>query len=137
MHYTLVDTNVLLDVIQDDPHWFEWSANQLEAARYKGKLLTNPIIYTELAQRYASRAQVDKVIALFDLNWLELDRDSLCLAAQAYGVYRDRGGAKQNVLADFFIGAQALCKGCTLLTRDVSRYRSYFPDVELLSPGIN
>jgi predicted nucleic acid-binding protein len=137
MGLTLVDTNVLLDVIQDDPHWFEWSATQIESARRKGKLLTNPIIYAELAQRYPTRAQVDQTVKLFELTWQEFDRDSLYLAAQAYGVYRNRGGSKNNVLADFFIGAQAQSKACPLLTRDATRYRTYFPDVELICPGIN
>lgn len=137
MGLTLVDTNVLLDVLQDDPHWFDWSATELEAAKNRGKLLTNPIVYAELAQRYASRSQVDRTVKLFGLTWQEFDRDSLYLAAQAYGVYRNRGGSKHNVLADFFIGAQALSKGCTLLTRDAARYRTYFPDVELICPGVN
>lgn len=134
---TLVDTNVLLDIIQDDPHWYEWSAKRLELAKQTGKLVTNPAIYTELAQRYDLREQVDEVISLFDLHWQEFDRDCLYLAAQAYGVYRQRESVKLNVLADFFIGAHAQRYGYKLLTRDISRYRTYFPDVELIFPVMN
>lgn len=133
----LVDTNVLLDVIQDDPFWYEWSAKHLELAQQTGKLVTNPIIYAELAQRFPSREQVDRVLDLFGLNWLAFDRDTLYLAAQAYGVYRKRQGAKLNVLADFFIGAQAQSQGYKILTRDITRYRTYFPDVELIFPVMN
>lgn len=134
---TLVDTNVLLDVIQDDPNWFEWSAQQLAEGRVRSRLYINAIIYTELCQRYESRQQVDKIVAKLQLEWLDLSRDCLYLAAQAFGVYKTRDGRKANVLADFFIGAQALQLNCKLLTRDARRYRTYFPGVELICPSVN
>jgi predicted nucleic acid-binding protein len=137
MSKILVDTNVLLDVIQDDPTWFEWSAQRLTLGRAQSQLCINPIIYAELCQRYESRRQVDKIIHKLQLEWIELSRDSLYLAAQAYGVYKTRRGTKANVLADFFIGAQATQLGCKLLTRDVARYRTYFPQVELICPSVN
>jgi predicted nucleic acid-binding protein len=137
MRKILVDTNVLLDVLQDDPHWFDWSVAQLDGLRQQGRLMINAIIYAELAQRYPSRTQVDHVVKLMGLAWLELDRDSLYLAAQAFGVYKRRGGSKSNVLADFFIGAQALQRECWLLTRDAARYKTYFPDLDLICPAVN
>jgi predicted nucleic acid-binding protein len=133
----LVDTHVLLDVLQDDTEWFEWSAAQLDAAQSRGRLLINPIIYFELAQRYSSRAQLDRIVKRMGLDWLDLERDTLYLAAQAFGVYRQRGGSKNNVLADFFIGAQAMHRACALLTRDTVRYKSYFPEVVLICPPMN
>jgi predicted nucleic acid-binding protein len=137
MTCTLVDTNVLLDIIQDDPNWFEWSAQQLAAGRLGSRLCINAIIYTELCQRYESREQVDEIVAKLQLEWLDLSRDCLYLAAQAFGVYKNREGRKANVLADFFIGAQAMQLDCKLLTRDARRYRTYFPGVELISPTVN
>ena len=118
----LVDTNVLLDVLQRDPVWFDWSASQMALVEQSARLCTNAIIYAELCQRYATRIQVDKVVKKMRLHWLDLDRDSLYLASQAYGIYRQRGGQKANVLADFFIGAQAMQLQCSLLTRDTSRF---------------
>jgi predicted nucleic acid-binding protein len=137
MTRTLVDTNVLLDVVQDDPNWFEWSAQRLAEGRAQSRLCINAIIYTELCQRYASRQQVDEMVAKLQFDWLDLSRDCLYLAAQAFGVYKAREGRKLNVLADFFIGAQALQLDCKLLTRDARRYRTYFPAVELISPTVN
>lgn len=137
MPRTLVDTNVLLDVIQDDPNWFEWSAQRLAEGRVRSRLCINAIVYAELCQRYKSREQVDKIIATLQLDWLEFSRDCLYLAAQAFGVYKTREGRKLNVLADFFIGAQAMQLDCQLLTRDARRYRTYFPGVELICPAVN
>ncbi len=133
----IVDSNVVVDVLQKDPVWFDWSFEQMTLHSTSFELCINPIIYAELAQRYDSRLQLDQVIATLQLGWLELDRDTLYLASQAYGIYRKRAGSKTNVLADFFIGAQALHHGLRLLTRDVSNYRGYFPDVVLINPAVN
>ena len=133
----LVDTNVLIDVLQRDPVWFEWSVDQMALQSMANELCINPIIYAELAQRFESRVQIDRVVSKLKLGWLELDRDTLYVASQAFAVYRSRAGSKSNVLADFFIGAQALQQRCRLLTRDGKRYRTYFPSVELIVPAVN
>ena len=137
MGRVLVDTNVLIDVLQRDPIWFEWSVDQMALHSMTHELCINPIIYTELAQRFESRLQLDRVVSKLKLGWLEMDRDTLYVASQAFAVYRSRAGSKSNVLADFFIGAQALQQRCKLLTRDGKRYRTYFPSVELISPAVN
>ncbi len=133
----IVDTNVLVDVLQKDPVWFDWSLEQMALRSTTDELCINPIVYAELAQRYNSREQLDRVVATLQLGWLELDRDTLYLASQAFGIYRKRAGSKTNVLADFLIGAQALHHGFRLLTRDVSSYQTYFPGVVLISPAVN
>ena len=133
----LVDTNVLIDVLQKDPVWFEWSVDQMALHSTANELCINPIIYAELAQRFESRVQIDRVVSKLKLGWLEMDRDSLYVASQAFAVYRSRAGSKSNFLADFFIGAQALQQRCRLLTRDGKRYRTYFPSVELIVPAVN
>ncbi len=137
MGRVLVDTNVLIDVLQRDPVWFEWSVDQMALHSMANELCINAIIYAELAQRFESRVQLDRVVSKLQLGCLELDRDTLYVASQAFAVYRSRAGSKSNVLADFFIGAQALQKRCKLLTRDGKRYRTYFPSVELISPAVN
>jgi predicted nucleic acid-binding protein len=137
MGRTLVDTNVLVDILQRDPVWFEWSIDQLALCSMADQLCINPIIYAELAQRYESRLKLDRVLAKLKLGWIELDRDTLYLAAQAFAMDRNRAGTKSNVLADFFIGAQALQHHCKLLTRDPRRYRTYFPSVDLICPAVN
>jgi predicted nucleic acid-binding protein len=137
MSRILVDTNILVDILQRDPDWFEWSVDQMTLHSMTNDLCINPIIYAELAHRYESRVQLDRVVTKLKLGWLELDRDTLYLASQAYAVYRKRAGSKSNVLADFFIGAQALQQRCKLMTRDTKRYKTYFPNVELICPAVN
>jgi predicted nucleic acid-binding protein len=132
----LVDTNVLVDVLEDDPDWADWSIRQLRHQSQVHDLLINPVIYSELSLTFDSAEALDEAIEAMELRLVDLTRPALFLAGKAFVKYRRRGGRKHNVLADFFIGAQAAVLGCTVLTRDAKRYRSYFPSVPLLVPDL-
>lgn len=128
----LVDTNVIADVFYRDPVWADWSRSEI--ARHTGDLLFNPLIYAELCYRAASSDQVDEVVAELGFRYEELPKPALYRAAQAFRTYRLRGGVKTAPLADFFIGAHAEVARLTLLTRDATRYGTYFPTVRLICP---
>lgn len=130
----LVDTNVLLDVLQDDEAWGEWSMRQLRVQAQVHELVINPVIYAELSLAFDSVQALDSAIETMGLELHELPRPSLFLAGRAFLRYRRGGGKKANVLADFFIGAHAAVQGCPILTRDPRRYRNYFPRVPLVTP---
>jgi predicted nucleic acid-binding protein len=130
----LVDTNVLIDVFEDDPDWANWSVAQLRAQSQVHELLINPVIYAELSLAFASVQALDHAIEQLGLRLAEMPRAALFLAGRAFAAYRKRGGPKGNVLADFFIGAQASVLDCAILTRDGQRYRHYFPRVALIAP---
>ena len=130
----LVDTNVLIDVLEDDPAWADWSIRQLRAQAQVHDLVINPIIYAELSLLFDSVAATDKAIDSMGLVLAELPRPALFLAGRAHVKYRQSGGTKSKVLADFFIGAHAAVSGCGILTRDDRRYRTYFPTVALITP---
>lgn len=131
---TLVDTNVLLDLVTDDAVWADWSVEQLEAASLVGPLLINDIVYAELAVRYERIEELDAFIEQAGLELAPFPRAALFLAGKAFAQYRRAGGSRTGVLPDFFIGAHAAVETLPLLTRDVGRYRSYFPTVTLISP---
>lgn len=131
---TLVDSNVLIDVLSEDSRWFEWSAKALAHAAEHGPLGINPIIYAEVAIGYASPEQVDAVLPVDRLARLALPFAAGYLAGRAFLTYRRRGGLRQSPLPDFYIGAHALVDGHTLLTRDPARYRTYFPKLKLVCP---
>lgn len=128
----LVDTNIVLDVTEADDQWLTWSRNQME--KYPGRLVINPLIYTELCHQAGSIEEVERTISQLGLLYLEIPREALFLASQAFRGYRPREGIKTAPLADFFIGAHAQAEGFTLLTRDTSRYETYFPRVPLICP---
>ncbi len=130
----LVDTNVLVDVFERDADWYPWSVGQLRAQSQVEALAINPIVYAELSLTFHSPGDLDKQLETMDVRMLELPRPALFLAGKAFVRYRREGGPRQNVLADFFIGAHAAVLGCALLTRDARRYRSYFPTVQLITP---
>jgi predicted nucleic acid-binding protein len=131
---TLVDTNILLDVVTDDPRWAAWSIYQLDAAKLRAPIVINDIIYAELSVRFSSAEAVDGVLQEGDLTLRAMPREALFLAGKAFARYRASGGKRTGVLPDFFIGAQAEAESLTLLTRDPSRYRTYFPSLRLITP---
>jgi predicted nucleic acid-binding protein len=131
---TLVDTNVLLDLVTNDAKWAEWSVAHLEAASLEGPLLINDVIYAELAVRYERIEDLDEFIDAAGLVMTPLPRSALFLAGKVFTRYRKSGGTRTGVLPDFFIGAHAAVAELPLLTRDVGRYRTYFPTVNLITP---
>ena len=131
---TLVDTNILLDVLTDDHHWADWSIRQLDAAALKGPLVINDVIYAELSVRFLTIEAVDAVLAETGSTVMAIPRSALFLAGKVFQRYRAAGGLRTGVLPDFFIGAHAAASGLPLLSRDVGRYRTYFPTIDLVTP---
>lgn len=131
----LVDSNVLLDILTADPFWLDWSSSALRMAHASGSVIVNPIVCAEIAP-------------VFDFDWRKLDRwlsppffvrenlpfEASVIAASSHSIYRKRGGTRHSSLSDFYIGAHAQACGHELLTRDVSRYRTYFPSLSLIAP---
>lgn len=130
----LVDTNVLVDVLENDPDWVDWSVAQLRAQAQIHRLVINPVIYTELSLAFSTVEALDDALAALQIPVVDIPKPALFLAGKAFVQYRRRGGSKTNVLADFFIGAHAAVAGLPVLTRDVRRYAGYFPTVPLISP---
>lgn len=132
-----VDTNVLIDLVADDPVWADWSEENLEAAALLGPLAISDVVYAELAVRYARIEDLDAFVTAAKVDVLHLPKAALFLAGKVYSRYRQAGGTRSGVLADFFIGAHACVLGTPLLTRDVRRYRSYFPTLDLIAPNLD
>lgn len=131
---TLVDTNVLLDLVSDDPNWADWSIARLEAAALSGPLLINDVVYAELSIRYGRIEDLDAFVDAAGLEIAPMPRAALFLAGKVFTQYRKSGGSRTGVLPDFFIGAHAAVSERPLLTRDVGRYRTYFPSLTLIAP---
>lgn len=129
---TLVDTNVLIDILTGDPVWAARSIAALSACSSRGPLAINDTVYAELSAGFAVQSELDEAIVAMRLTHAPMSRAALFLAGQAFRRYRTSGGARLNVLADFFLGAQATAEGWPLLTRDARLYRSYFPDVTIV-----
>lgn len=131
---TLVDSNVLLDVFSRTQDWWQWSLRQLEYAALQGPLLINDVIYAETSIRFQSIEEFDKALAEAGVTMSPVPKTALFLAGKVFTQYRSAGGVRSGVLPDFFIGAHAQVEQLPLLTRDIRRYRSYFPTVNLIAP---
>lgn len=131
---TLVDTNVLLDIATDDPQWADWSASALASAVDRGALAINPIIYAEVSVGFERVEDLEQFLPAAVFHREPLPYSAGFLAGKAFVTYCRRGGARRSPLPDFYIGAHAAFAGHRLLTRDASRYRSYFPTLALEAP---
>ncbi len=131
----LVDTNILIDIASGDENWSEWSISALTGAMARGPLAINAIIYSEFSLGFVSEAACDAEIERFGFVFLDLPKSAAFVAGRAFRDYRKKGGARSSALPDFFIGAHASALGVPILTRDVGRYRTYFPQVEVVGPG--
>ncbi len=132
---TLVDTNVLLDLVTNDTEWADWSQRQLDAAAVRGPLQINDVVYAELSVGFQRIEELDAVLAAAQIEMAPIPREALFLAGKVFQRYRAGGGSRTGVLPDFFIGAHAAVADLPLLTRDVRRYRTYFPTLSLVAPG--
>jgi predicted nucleic acid-binding protein len=131
----LVDTNVLVDVVSDDPIWAGWSQQQLEFGAVEDELAINDIVYAELSVRYATMDELDAMLRDARVIGIPIPRPALFLAGKAFYRYRAAGGVRTGVLPDFFLGAHAVISDCVLITRDAARYRTYFPGIMLIAPN--
>jgi predicted nucleic acid-binding protein len=131
---TLVDSNVLLDVLEEDAEWKDWSAAMLAQAAERGPLVINPIVYAEVCFGYATVEALESALPSGYYRREALPWDAAFLASRAFIAYRSRGGARRSPLPDFYIGAHAAIAGHTLLTRDPKRYRWYFPKLRIIAP---
>jgi len=132
---TLVDSNVILDLVTDDTKWFEWSAESLSRAADESTLAINPIIYAEVSIGFRTIEEIENLLPVAEFRRLALPYEAAFLAGKVFLAYRRRGGRRTTPLPDFYIGAHAAIAGLRLLTRDPQRYRTYFPTVPIIAPS--
>ncbi|QIA21387.1 type II toxin-antitoxin system VapC family toxin [Mesorhizobium sp. AA22] len=131
---TLLDTNVLIDVWGPAGRETKWSASAITQCRRDGALVINTIVWSELAPLIATEAALRKAVEMLKMDRELLPWEAAFLAGVTHSRYRRAGGLRERTLPDFFIGAHAVVSGHRLLTRDAARYRSYFPDLDIMSP---
>ncbi len=130
----LVDSNVLLDILNEDPRWLRWSSEALARCADEATLAINPIIYAEISIGFDRIEDLDKAVPLEYFERAPLPWEAAFLAGKCFLRYRKRGGRRTSTLPDFYIGAHAAVASMALLTRDATRYRSYFPGLRLIAP---
>ena len=132
----LVDSNVILDIFLDDPNWADWAESALAKYSFHAKLFINSIVYTEVSVGFKRIEELESALNKGGFQMLEIPKEALFLAGKAFLNYRKSSGKKRSPLPDFYIGAHAAILDIALITRDVSKYRTYFPTVKLISPEL-
>jgi len=130
----LVDSNILLDILTIDPVWYDWSSNKLADLAESHELIINDIIYTEVSIGFERIEDLEEAFSGNFFKIMPIPKEALFLAGKAFLYYKSNNGSKNSVLPDLFIGAHASVLGISLLTRDISRYKTYFPKLELITP---
>ena len=134
MASVLVDSNVLLDVLTEDPTWLDWSSRALARCADEHGLVINPIVYAEVSVGFERVEDLESALPPEIFVRSPLPWDAAFLAGKCFVAYRRRGGERRSPLPGFYIGAHAAVAGLSLLTRDPARYRTYFPKLELVAP---
>lgn len=134
MSQVLVDANVLLDILTEDAAWFDWSAATLEQHAARAQLCINPIVYAEVSVGFERIEDLDEALPRADFTRLPLPWEAGFLAGKAFLRYRRAKGVRRSPLPDFYIGAHAAIADLPLITRDARRYRTYYPNLELICP---
>ena len=134
MSAVIVDSNVILDIFTEDRRWLSWSSNALERIANESRIVINPVIYGEVSIRFERIEELDEALpsAIFERE--DVPYEAAFLAGKAYLAYRRQAGTKSSLLPDFYVGAHAAIRSYRVLTRDVARYRTYFPKLSLISP---
>ena len=130
----LVDSNVLLDILTEDPVWYAWSSAALAAAANQSSLAINPLVYAEVSIGFERIEELDEALPPETFLRLPLPWPAAFLAGKCFLAYRRAGGKRRSPLPDFYIGAHAAIEAMPLLTRDASRYRTYLPRLDLIAP---
>ncbi len=130
----LVDANILIDLLTGREPWVTWSSQQIATARELGQAFITDVAFAEVCGGFEQRREADRFLESSGVVLASLPRDAVWLAGKAFRAYRANKGPRESLLPDFLIGAHAQAIGCPLLTRDVRRYRTYFPDVRLITP---
>ncbi len=130
----LVDSNVLLDIFTNDPRWNRWSTAKLGSVLISDSAALNPIIYAEISLAFGHSTELEDHIQSLAIRKLDLPYKAAFDAGRAFLKYKRAGGQRRSPLPDFYIGAHAAVAGLPLLTRDASRYSTYFPSVKLIAP---
>lgn len=135
MNGILIDSCVLLDLFTDDPQWANWSERILDTFSQTNTLYINTIVYTEISIGFTKIEVLDEAISELGIKVLEIPREALFLTGKTFLKYKRNKGAKKSPLPDFFIGAHVAISKFTLVTRDVAKYKTYFPQINLVSPN--
>jgi len=133
MTSVLVDSNIFLDMFQGGPA-SGWSRSSLVHVGSVGALVINAVIWSEISVRFPTEADLANALEGLAIHKAQIPFEAAFAAGKAHLAYRLNGGTRDRTLPDFLIGAHAQVSGHRLLTRDASRYRSYFPDLQIIAP---
>ena len=133
---TVVDTNVILDVLNDDPRFASTSIRAMREALGDGALMACDVVWAEVGAWYAQPEDTAYVRDRFGIRFATLDPEVAAAAGRVWQRYRsEQGGRRERMLPDFLIGTHAWMRADQFLTRDRGFYRTYFKRLRIVDPS--
>ena len=129
-----VDSSVLLDILTNDPVFAESSAACVEQAISVGEVVVCDAVVAEVQGMLDTRETAMDALAEFGIRYLPTSENAAVRAGHMQRRFRDRGGRRERVVADFLIGAHALLQCGGLITRDAGFFRDYFKGLKVIVP---
>lgn len=133
---TLIDTNILLDIFRGDPKFGQVSSEALKQCLAEGAIQACDIVWVETATAFPDQKASKKAMETLGIEFSSILEPTALLAADVWRKYRQAGGKRERVVADFLIGSHAELQGDRLLTRDRGFYRTYFKSLTILDPTV-
>ena len=131
---TAVDTNVLIDVFGADPKFGPASAAVLRRCSREGRLVACDVVWAEAVSVFPSGLVAVDLMGQLGVEFDAVGHAAAVMAGDAWRAYRERGGKRTRLVADFIVGAHAAAQADRLFTRDRGFYRTYFAGVDVLDP---
>jgi hypothetical protein len=132
---TAVDTPVLLDVFGADPHHGATSSAALNLALAEGGVIACDVVWAETRALFPSETALLQAMSTVGIGYSTLNQEAALMAGAMWQKYRETGGKRSRMVADFMIASHASRQCDRLLTRDRGFYRDYFKGLKLLDPA--
>ena len=132
---TAIDTNILVDLFRADRTFGPASKSLVRSCLTEGRLVACEIVWSEVACLFPSPESAIEAMNRLGVEFSAMELDAALKASLAWKEYKRRGGSRDRLVADFFIGAHAMTQSDRLLTRDRGFYRTYFSRLRILDPS--
>lgn len=132
---TAVDTNILIDILEPDPIFGPASREALKQCTMEGAICACEVVWAEILSVYADAAKdVAHALQQVGLSFSPMVEEAALEAAACWHRFREKGGKRDRIVADFLIGGHAFVQCDLLLTRDRGFFREYFQNLRIVSP---
>ena len=130
-----VDTSILIDILEPDPVHGPASRDALKRCLREGSVVACAVVWAEVSVAYGDLTdRLVEALRRIGIEYSAMSQEAALEAARCWYIYRQQGGGRERIAADFLIGGHAIVQCDRLLTRDRGFYRGHFSSLQVVSP---